>query len=148
MISAAKSKVNPLTINAFLGSLPQGLVIDDHFSLNELIGLALTFRGFDPNSLQTLTLPTTSIGYVSPWGDVLFVDQPMAQQMLVSVFGSQLIAPTTPPPNTSLESVPPPAITPTTTPPATTAAAGAAPTTTTVPPTAAPPSFDPVACSP
>ena len=68
MITAAKSKTNPLTINAFLGSLPQGLVIDDSFSLNELIGLAATFRGFNPDALVTQTLPTTSIGAVSPWG--------------------------------------------------------------------------------
>jgi LCP family protein required for cell wall assembly len=151
MINAAKSKTNPLTINAFLGSLPQGLVIDDSFSLDELIGLAATFRDFNPAALVTETMPTTSIGYVSPWGDILFVDQPAAQQMLVSIFGAQLTAPTTPPPDTSLESVPPPTVTPTSTPPATTAAhgaAGSAVTTTTAAPAAAPPSFDPTACSP
>ena len=35
MMSSAKSKVNPLTINAFIGSIHEGLTIDDSFGLNE-----------------------------------------------------------------------------------------------------------------
>jgi hypothetical protein len=118
--------------------------------LNELLGLALDFRSYSANSLVTETLPTTSIGYVSPWGDILFVDQPAAQQMLVSVFGDELVTPTTPPPNTSLESVPPPVVTvpPVTTAPATTAPAGTPTTTAPTTTTTAPPSFDPTACTP
>ncbi len=41
LMSAAKSKVNPLTVNAFLGSIHEGVQIDDGFGFNELIGLAL-----------------------------------------------------------------------------------------------------------
>ena len=88
MISQAKTKYNPLTINALIGSIPQGIVIDDQLSLSDLIGLAEDFHSINPNSIQTQTLPTISDGYVSPWGDVLFVDQPAAQQMLVSLFGT------------------------------------------------------------
>ena len=51
MMSAAKSKVNPLTVNAFLGSVNQGIQIDDGFGFNELIGLALTYHSFDPTAL-------------------------------------------------------------------------------------------------
>jgi LCP family protein required for cell wall assembly len=148
LIDAAKSKENPFTINAFLGSLPQGLVIDKNLGLNEVLGLVAAFHGFPASALVSQTLPTTSIGYVSPWGDVLFVDQPAAQEMLVSVFGSQLTTPTNPPPNTSLQPQPPPVVTTTTAPPATTAphpAATAPPTT--APAAAANPSFDPVPCS-
>ncbi len=145
LIKAAESKFNPLTINAFLGSLPQGLVIDDQFTLAGLASLALTFHNFDPSALQAQTLPNTSVGYVSPYGDVLFVDQPAAQQLLVSVFGSELTTPTSPPPDTSLRPSPPPAVTPTTAPPPTGGTTAPGPTTST---TAPPPSFDPTPCSP
>ncbi len=134
LIGSAKSKLNPLTINAFLGSLPQGLVPDDQFNLNEVINLAFTFHSFSPTSLQTQTLPTLDDGYVSPWGDILFVDQPAAQQMLVSIFGNELESPSTPPPNTSLESTPPPKVTPTTAPPPTSTTVPSGTTTTTAPP--------------
>jgi LCP family protein required for cell wall assembly len=145
LISSAKSKVNPLTVNAFIGSLPQGVVIDDGFSLSEFTGLALDFHSFDPSALQTQTMPTQSIGYVSPWGDVLFIQQPDTQQMLVNIFGDSLTEPTDPAPNTDLESVPPPEVTTTTT---TTAGASSSSTTpsATTPTTAAPPSFDPTPC--
>lgn len=149
LVDAAKSKVNPFTLNAFLGAIPQGVTLDSSMSLLDLLDLVYHFHSLNPATLSTQTLPTTSVGYVSPWGDVLFVDQPSAQQMLVSIFGSQLTTPATPPPNTSLESVPPPTITPTTQPlqPSTTQGSSGgtpspAPTTTTLPP------FDPTPCPP
>lgn len=149
LVDAAKSKVSPFTLNAFLGSLPAGVTLDSSMSLLDVLDLGYHFHSLDPATISTQTLPTTSIGAVDPWGDVLFVDQPAAQQMLVSVFGTQLMTPSTPPPNTSLESVPPPTITPTTQPPtAPPSSAGGAPaaaptaTTTTLPP------FDPTPCSP
>ena len=149
LISSAKSKVNPLTINAFLGSIPQGVVIDTKLSLSTLVSLGLSFRSFNPDALVTHTLPTISDGYVSPWGDVLFVDQPAAQEMLVGIFGSQLnLHPASPPPNTSLESVPPPAVTTTTAPARTTTNAAGKATVSTLPAvttTTAPP-YNPVAC--
>ena len=149
LVDAAKSKVSPFTLNAFLGSLPAGVTLDSSMSLLDVLDLGYHFHSLNPATISTQTLPTTSIGAVDPWGDVLFVDQPAAQQMLVSVFGSQLMTPSTPPPNTSLESVPPPTITPTTQPPtAPPSSGGGAPaasptaTTTTLPP------FDPTPCSP
>jgi LCP family protein required for cell wall assembly len=147
LIDSAKSKYNPLTINAFLAAIPEGITKDSNLGFNELLGLALRYHSIDPNSLVTQTLPTTSVGYVSPWGDVLFVDQPAAQQMITAIFGSQLTAPRTPPPNPSLQTPQPPAVTTTTTsPPASKQASssGAVPTPTTTPP----PSFDPTPCAP
>jgi anionic cell wall polymer biosynthesis LytR-Cps2A-Psr (LCP) family protein len=150
LIDSAKSKINPLTINAFLGSIPQGVALDSNLSFSTLVRLGLSFHSFNPNSLVTYTLPTTSIGSVSPWGDVLFVDQPSAEQMLTSIFGSELTTnPRMPPPNTSLESVPPPVVTPA----ASSATAAPStpssrPTATTVPSvttTTAPP-YNPSAC--
>lgn len=111
LVDAAKTKYNPLTLNAFLGSLPQGISIDKSFSLSELVGLAADFHSITPGSITTYTLPTTSNGFVTPWGDVLFVQQPADQQLLVSIFGSELMQPTAPPPNFTLQPQTPPAVT-------------------------------------
>jgi polyisoprenyl-teichoic acid--peptidoglycan teichoic acid transferase len=146
MITAAKSKVSPLTVNAFIGTIHEGVIIDDGFGFNELIGLALTYHSFDPNSLQTQTLPTVASDAFGGLGDVLTVDQPAAQQMLVNIFGSSLITPTNPPPDANGYPERPPPDTTTTT------VAPARPTTSTpaatTPTTAPPPSFDPTPCSP
>ncbi len=141
MMSAAKSKVNPLTVNAFMGSVHQGVTIDDGFGLNELIGLALTYHSYNPAGLVGQTLPTVPVNGFGGLGDVLTVDQPAAQQLLVNVFGSSLTTPTNPPPNASGRPEPPPAVTPTPPPAAT---GTPAPTTTTAPP----PSYNPAPCSP
>ena len=114
LINSAKSKYNPLTLNAFLGSIPQGIIIDSKFGLNELIGLAMAYHSMNPETIRTQTLPTLGV-YGTKWGAVLFVDQPSAQQMLVDEFGSQLKAPTTPPPNKFLQTPQPPVVTTTST---------------------------------
>ena len=75
-MSAAKSKLNPLTINAFLGSLNQGITIDDGLGFNELISLALTYHSYDPSNLQGETLPTEAANGFGGLGDVLTVQQP------------------------------------------------------------------------
>jgi LCP family protein required for cell wall assembly len=145
LITAAKSKVNPLTVNAFIGSVHEGVTIDDSFGFNQLIGLALTYHSFDPTSLQGQTLPTEAANGFGDLGDVLTVQQPEAQQMLVNTFGS-LQPPTNPPPDAAGNPNPPPDITPTTVAPASpgtpASGSGTAPTTT-VPP----PSFNPTTCS-
>jgi len=150
MLSRAKGLYNPLTINSFLSKIPQGVTLDSNFSLNELIGLALRFHGLNPASIQTYTLPTTS-AVAANVGDVLFVNQPLAQEMLVNIFGSQLIAPTNPPPNSLLQTPMPPVVTTTTTVPGTTSSVKTthkATTTTTLNPSAQVPYFDPVPCTP
>jgi LCP family protein required for cell wall assembly len=148
LVDSAKSKYNPLTINAFLGSIPQGVQIDSRFSLSELVGLAVDFHSVDPNSIATETMPNYDVGYVSPWGDVLFVKEPDAQQLLVDTYGSQLQRPKTPPPNSSLQTPQPPTITPTTVPKAVSTGNAKGTTTTTGVPAVATPSFDPVPCTP
>ncbi|HXP33409.1 MAG TPA: LCP family protein, partial [Acidimicrobiales bacterium] len=146
LMSAAKSKVNPLTVNSFIGSIHEGIQIDDGFGFNQLIGLALAYHSFDPANLGGLTLPTVAANGFGNLGDVLTVDQPAAQQMLVNTFGSSLVTPTNPPPDAAGNPNPPPTTTPTTAPAASpaTPAAGAATTLTTAPP----PSFNPTICSP
>ncbi len=149
LIAAAKSKVNPLTVNAFIGSVHEGVTIDDSFGFNQLIGLALTYRSFDPTNLQGQTLPTEAANGFGNLGDVLTVQQPEAQQMLVNTFGSSLVSPTNPPPDASGNPNPPPPITPTTVAPASpgTPAGGSGTATNTVT-TVPPPSFNPTTCSP
>jgi LCP family protein required for cell wall assembly len=154
MVERAKGLYNPLTINSFLSKLPQGIALDNNFSLNELIGLAVKFHSINPAAIQTVTMPDVPGVYNGQ--DILFVQEPEAQQALVKMFGDQLLTPTNPPPNAQLATPLPPHIAvPTTTttlkhvttttrrvgPPATTT------TTTTVPPEGDQ-FFDPTVCTP
>ncbi len=142
LISAVKSKeTNPIALARFAGSLHEGLQIDDGFGTNELIGLAETYHSFDAGQLAAQTLPTENTSAFPNLGEVLVAAQPAAQQMLVSVFGSSLVAPTNPPPGVNGDPEPPPTITPTTTP-------AGAPGGATATPAAPPPSFDPTPCTP
>ena len=154
MIDRVRGLYNPLTINAFLSKIPQGITLDDKFTLNELVSLAVKFHGINPNAMRTYTIPTLAANNTS-LGDVLYVDQPAAQQMLVNLFGNSLLTPTNPPPNTALQTPLPPKITPTTTTSTTTTTTlkkskGNPPptTTTTINPSKVIPYFDPVPCSP
>src|SRR6202142_4443260 len=98
MFSRVKSKLgDPITMNRFLSSLPQGITIDNTFSLNELIGLALKFHSYNTNAMQTFTMP--EIPAVAGGADVEVVEQPSAEQLLVKIFGTSLLRPTNPPPN-------------------------------------------------
>lgn len=144
LVDAAKSKFNPLQLNAFLGSLPQGIVIDRTFSLGDLVGLAEDFHSITPNTISTYTLPTTTAGAVTPWGDVLFVDQPADQQLLVKIFGSDLMRPTAPPPDTALQPETPPDVEAATGTTSSTSGSGAPSGATTAPNST--PTFDPTAC--
>jgi LCP family protein required for cell wall assembly len=141
---------NPIALNGFFSNIPQGVTIDSTWTLNELIGLALKFHSLNSSAIRTYTLPTT--GGTLGAADVLFVQQPYAQQLLASVFGTELTAPTNPPPNQSLQTPMPPHVTVTTQSTATTTTAAGhhhgAPTTTTTNPTLAVPTFDPVPCAP
>ena len=161
LIDAAKNQYNPVTIASFMNALPQGLQIDDQFGYNELIGLAATFRHFNPANLNAYTLPTYP-GVSSSLGDVLYVNQPAAQATLVKVFGQLgtaggLTEPTNPPPNSSGATPLPPAVATPTAPPATTtvppgsvhSTGSHAVTTTTVPlHTEYWYTFNPIACTP
>ena len=150
MIDAAKKLYNPLTINSFLSKLPQGITLDQNFSLNELIGLAVRFHGINSNSIPTWTLPTVAVNNTA-LGDVLYVEQPEAQQMLVNIFGSGLKTPSDPPPNTANEEQQPPTVTPAAATSKATTPSGrssSTTTTTTTNPTLAAPSYDPVPCTP
>jgi LCP family protein required for cell wall assembly len=152
LIDRAKSEATNLpAIASFLSAIPKGIAIDDTFGYNELLGLALKFHGFNPDTMAAYTLPTVS-GYSNALGDVLFVDQPAAQQMLVKIFGQVgtlggLREPTNPPPNTAYQTPMPPAVA--TPPPPHHVAPGHHVTATTQPLHTEPwYTFNPVACTP
>lgn len=156
MIDRVKGSLgNPIAMNNFISKMPQGILIDNKFSLNQMMGLALKFRHFNPAAMKTYTLST--YGATVNGNDLLFVQQPYAQQMLINIFGSQLLKPTNPPPNAAFQTPPPPVI-PTTTTLATTLATTTAfvmhskqvsiSTTATTNPALTVPSFDPVPCTP
>ncbi len=152
MVNRAKGIYNPLTITSFLSKLPQGIALDQKFTLNDLIGLAVKFHSLSANSIQTWTLPNYPA--LSSVGSVLFVQEPQTQQLLVNIFGKGLVAPTNPPPNPSLQTPAPPRVTATVTTATTTTVPStkkkkSTTTTTKIPnPTLAVPSFDPVPCTP
>jgi len=157
MLNRARGLYNPLTLNSFLSKIPQGVTLDSNFTLNELIALAVKFHNLSSANLFTYTIPVIS-GQIASLGDVLFVEQPEAQQMLVNIFGSELLTPADPPPNSALETPLPPVVTTTTSTTTTTLKAtkkkhststtSTPTTTTTLNPTLAVPSFDPVPCTP
>jgi LCP family protein required for cell wall assembly len=141
---------NPIAMNHFLSNLPKGIAIDSTFTFDEIVGLALKFHGMSSSAIQTYTLPTGP-GYLGS-ADVLYIQQPAAQQLFVQVFGKQLIAPTNPPPINSAGDTPPPPViaTTTTTHPPTSPLKHHATTTTTPVTTTTfnPYPYNPVPCNP
>jgi len=100
LINEAETKYNPLTLNAFIGSVVQGVTIDSTFTVSELISLARSFHSFASQSLATATMPTYS-AYSSEFsglGDVLYVAEPQAQQVITQFLGAPPDAALAPPP--------------------------------------------------
>jgi LCP family protein required for cell wall assembly len=100
VINQAETKYSPLTLNAFVGSVVQGLTIDSTFNVRDLVSLAGEFHNFASNSLATATLPTYSqtsatFGYL---GSVLYVQEPQAQAVITQFLGGPPDQATTPPP--------------------------------------------------
>jgi LCP family protein required for cell wall assembly len=144
LINEAETKYNPLTLNAFIGSVAQGVTIDSTFTVAELVTLAREFHTFASQSLATATLPTYAAysSEFSDLGDVLYAQQPQANQAITQFLDGPPETPLTPPPGpygvvstTTTTTVPPGETTPPT--PAT-------PETTTTIDT----SFDPTPCTP
>ncbi len=153
-ISRAKGLYNPLTINKLLSKIPEGIQLDSKFSFNELVGLAVKFHKFNTANLNTYTIPNTSavvrLGGIPQ--DVLILQEPQAQQMLTTMFGSQLMKPSSPPPGANLQPLVIPTITVPTTSVTTTTVIKKktkhSPITTTTNPTQSVPYFDPKPCTP
>ena len=101
LINQAETKYNPLTLNAFIGSVVQGVTIDSTFTVAGLISLAREFHAFSSSSLVTATLPTygsdsSVFGYL---GSVLYVQQPDADQAVAQLLGQAPEPIVSPPPD-------------------------------------------------
>jgi LCP family protein required for cell wall assembly len=81
MIDRLHAKVtNPLSINAFIGSLTTDITVNTAFK-GQLLGLAEGFHGTGENGLKTETLPVTE--FTNSYGeDVLQAAQPYAATMI------------------------------------------------------------------
>jgi LCP family protein required for cell wall assembly len=108
MMDAARGKVNVtnlIELNSFITRLSKGITIDSTWTFNELVQLAYDFQGFQSSSMKSYTLPVVSDGDVAPYGDVLSEEEPEAQQLLVQIFGHELMRVRDVPPNGDLEPV-------------------------------------------
>ncbi|HXA32068.1 MAG TPA: LCP family protein [Acidimicrobiales bacterium] len=144
LITQAESRYNPLTINAFIGSVVQGVTIDNTFDTAGLIDLAREFHSFSSASLATATLPTYSqtSDTFAGLGDVLFVQQPDTQQTITQFLGQAPETATTPPPDPYGA----PTTVPTTVPATGTTAPGQTTTPASSTTTTTVPNFDPIPC--
>ncbi len=100
LINQAEKQYNPLTINAFIGSVVQGVTVDSTFTVKDLVDLAREFHTFSSTSLATATLPTyaaasSEFGYL---GAVLYVDQSLASGVIQQFLGGPPEPALTPPP--------------------------------------------------
>ena len=100
LINQSETKYNPLTLNAFIGSVVQGITIDSTFTVADLTSLAQQFHTFSSNALVTATMPTygASSSEFAALGSVLYVQQPEAEQAVAQLLGQAPEAVTTPPP--------------------------------------------------
>ncbi len=89
LINQAETKYNPLTLNAFIGSVVQGVTIDSTFTVGDLVALAREFHAFASQSLATATLPTYSAESAdfASLGDVLYVQPAPANQVITQFLG-------------------------------------------------------------
>jgi LCP family protein required for cell wall assembly len=118
LMISAKSQIkgfNLPTVLSFIDAFTKGIAVDSTMTNYFMESMAYDFRNFQASQLHTYMLPVVSDGDVAPIGDVLSVDQPYAQQLLVQIFGNELMKPTVYPPNGQGQPIIPPTITPTTT---------------------------------
>jgi LCP family protein required for cell wall assembly len=147
VINQAETKYNPLTLNAFVGSVVQGVTVDSTFTVSDLISLARQFHTFSSSALATATLPTYSAysSEFSALGDVLYVQQPQATAVITQFLGGPPDTPFSPPPGPyGVE----PTTTTTSTYPPVTVAGGTTPSSSTSNPTTTTieTDFDPTPC--
>jgi len=94
LMDKAKSTYNPLTLNAFIGSVVNDVKIGG-LSSSQLLSLAVKYRGFSGSNLQTATVPTFTAS--SAAGSTQIVEEPQAQQTITAFLGQAPNAAVTPP---------------------------------------------------
>ena len=71
---------NPVTLNAVLANLKDAIQIDNTFNFADVTSLANDFRSFNPDELQTFTVPATNRRIDGK--DVLIMDPPKAAAVI------------------------------------------------------------------
>ena len=94
LLDKAKSTYNPLTLNAFLGSIVHDVKLGG-LSAAALLTLAVKYHGFAGSSLRTVTIPTYGSG--SAAGSVQVVQEPEAAQLIHQFLGTSPRTVVTPP---------------------------------------------------
>jgi LCP family protein required for cell wall assembly len=90
----AKGLTNPLQANRFIGAVVSDLTKDSALSVSDAVQLARGFRGFDPDQLATMALPTVAVNNYQGFGDVLLAKQPDADRAVASFLGRPTRRPT------------------------------------------------------
>jgi LCP family protein required for cell wall assembly len=131
-IDKARSSFNPLTINAFIGSVVHDVTVDQGLSGSDLLALAQKYHAFSGSRLQTATLPTTG-EYSAAGGDVQVVQEPAAEQSIAQFLSAPPSATVTAPlaADGSPVTTAPPTTAPATPPPSSSGINQSPPTTTT-----------------
>jgi LCP family protein required for cell wall assembly len=78
----SKGLTNPVRANRFIGAVVGHLTKDSGLTEADAVGLARQFRGFDPDRLGDLTLPTVVANNYQGFGDVLLLQQPAADRVI------------------------------------------------------------------
>jgi LCP family protein required for cell wall assembly len=94
LIDKARSTYNPLTLNAFIGSVVNDVRIGG-LSSSALLSLALKYHGFSGSNLRTATIPTYGAG--SAAGSVEVVEMAQAQTVISQFLGKTPDPVSTPP---------------------------------------------------
>ena len=100
LINQSEKDYNPFTINSVINSIVHSVTVDSTFTFKDLVELANEFHTFSSDTLATATLPTysaTSSEFAS-MGDVLYVDQSLAEPVIRQFLGEPAEPALTPPP--------------------------------------------------
>ena len=84
--------LNPLKLNAVLGNVLPDLTVDSGFGISQMLGMALTFGGLNPNKVPTATMPvyiqnSSFIYQGANYGDVVFPTEPFDLQTIHEMLG-------------------------------------------------------------
>ncbi len=94
LLDKAESTYNPLTLNAFIGSVVHDVRIGG-LSSSQLLSLAVKYHGFSGSNLRTATVPTVGAG--SAAGSAEIVEASQAQSVITQFLGKAPGTVTTPP---------------------------------------------------
>jgi LCP family protein required for cell wall assembly len=94
LIDKARSTFNPLTLNAFIGSVVHDLRIGG-LSSADVLSLAVKYHGFSGSNLHTATIPTVGAG--SAVGSVQVVEESSAEHVVRDFLGASPGTVSTPP---------------------------------------------------